>query len=168
MHSKNERQHVIDFIFPVALFFVFAASSLVVILLAASVYQKTSAAADSHYELRTSLNYVAEKIRQSDTSDAVSTGTFDGRECLIIRQDYGSLSYVTYIYEDNGILRELFLQDGVTASAGDGTAILPVRAFHVTEPEEGFFEITCTAADGTPGFSCVSVRSQKGGRFNAS
>ena len=39
MNKKRLRQHTIDFIFPIALFFVFAASSLVVLILSANIYR---------------------------------------------------------------------------------------------------------------------------------
>ena len=38
MQSRTKRKHMIDFLFPTALFFVFALSALTVILIAARIY----------------------------------------------------------------------------------------------------------------------------------
>ncbi|MCB6585629.1 DUF4860 domain-containing protein, partial [Streptococcus gordonii] len=71
-------------------------------------------ASESGFNTRTVLSYVTEKIHQSDQNQAVSIGTFDGLPSLVIELTYDNdQTYVTYIYEDNGILRELFIQDGV-------------------------------------------------------
>ena len=42
MRFRPRHRHVIDLIFPIALFFVFAASSLSVLILAANVYTSTT------------------------------------------------------------------------------------------------------------------------------
>lgn len=165
MHTRTERQHVIDFVFPIALFFVFAASSLVVVILAASVYQKTTASSERNYELRTSLDYVAEKIRQSDASDLLSVGTFDGCESLIIQHKHGTQSYVTYIYKHDGYLKELFIQEGVNVSASSGTPILAVSSFHISQTSDGCFRLFCETEEGQSEVAVIAVRSDcaKGG-----
>ena len=62
---------MIDFLFPVALFFVFALSALTVILLAARIYQSTTESSSLNYTARTSLSYINEKIHQNDCDGAV-------------------------------------------------------------------------------------------------
>ncbi len=42
MRFQTRSSHVIDLIFPIALFFVFAASSLSVLILAADIYASTT------------------------------------------------------------------------------------------------------------------------------
>ena len=99
MRFSNEKKHVIDFMFPIALFFVFAASSLVVIILSANIYSSTTKASESGFNTRTVLSYVTEKIHQSDQNQAVSIGTFDGLPSLVIELTYDNdQTYVTYIY----------------------------------------------------------------------
>ncbi|MDD2978650.1 MAG: DUF4860 domain-containing protein [Hespellia sp.] len=162
MQSKNEKKHVIDFLFPIALLFVFAASSFVVILLAANVYSKTTAASQEHYETRTPLSYVAEKIRQADEGGGVAVGDFNGLDALILTQKYGGQKFITYIYAYEGELMELFIQDGVKASPASGTGIMEVEAFHVGETRPGIFQFSCTSAEGSTLTSYVSVTSQGG------
>ena len=47
----------------------------------------------------------------------------------MIRQTYSEQPYVTYLYEYDGYLRELFIQDGVDAKASDGRKILASDCF---------------------------------------
>ena len=55
MRFQTRSRHVIDFIFPIALFFVFAASSLVVLILAADIYGSTTNQLQANDENRTAL-----------------------------------------------------------------------------------------------------------------
>ena len=67
MKFRTRQKHIIDFIFPVALFFVFALCALTVLLLSARIYQSTTDSSSRNYTARTGLSYVSEKIHQNDT-----------------------------------------------------------------------------------------------------
>jgi hypothetical protein len=163
MHGHYERKHVIDFLFPIALLFVFAASSFVVILLAANIYSHTTASSEEHYETRTPLSYTAEKIRQADDGGQISIGTFDGQESLIIKQQYGQQDYETYIYAYEGKLMELFIQSGVNAAASSGTEIMKVNDFKMAEISDGLFCFSCTSGTGRTIQSYIASASKGGG-----
>ena len=75
MRFQTRSRHVIDFIFPIALFFVFAASSLVVLILAADIYGSTTNQLQANDENRTALAYISEKIRQNDAGGAPEIAT---------------------------------------------------------------------------------------------
>ena len=60
MRFRMKRNHMIDFLFPVALFFVFALSALTLILLAARIYQSTTENSSLNYSSRTCLSYISE------------------------------------------------------------------------------------------------------------
>ena len=114
MKRRNEKKHVIDFLFPLAVFFVLAASSVAIVVLASG---------------RTALAYVTEKMHQNDENGAIADGTFDGENALVIRQRYDEKDYVTYLYAYDGYLRELFIRDGTEAKASDGRKILATKDF---------------------------------------
>ena len=140
----NKTKHTIDFLFPIALFFVFACASLFVLLFSANVYEKVVAKSNANFESGTSLAYVTEKIRQNDSNGNISISTFDGYEALMIKESYNDKIYTTFIYEMDGTLREIYLQDGVSASAKAGTVIMEVNDFQMKELEHGLLEFTCT------------------------
>lgn len=114
MNFHSGKKHVIDLIFPIALFFVFAVSALVVILLAADSYRSSSNRSEERCQTRICLSYISEKIRQNDDGGNIFSGSPEDRDSLIIRQEIDGIGYTTYIYEYEGMLKELFIRDGVS------------------------------------------------------
>lgn len=78
MPAQRHQKHTIDFLFPAALFLVFAVSALCVMLLAAGIYRQSAVETAKNDVSRTALSYISEKIHQGDSGDAVHLGTFDG------------------------------------------------------------------------------------------
>lgn len=87
MYRKEytERKHVIDFLFPLALFFALAASSVALVVLASGSYSRQVHTSEDSYASCTALSYVTEKLHQADSSDAIDAGTFDGQDAILIR-----------------------------------------------------------------------------------
>ena len=144
----GKSKHTIDFLFPIALFFVFACSALFVLLFSANIYEKVVSTSNTNFETGTSLAYVSEKIRQSDSNGNIYISEFDGYQALAVKEVYDDQTYTTYIYEMDGYLKELFIKDGVTASAKTGTTIMETHNFTMQELENGLFKFTCTTANG--------------------
>lgn len=159
MRFRTQRNHMIDFLFPVALFFVFAVSALTVILLATNIYRSTTERSSLNYTAGTSLSYITEKIHQGDEKGNVSLGSFDGHDALILEQEYNDETYFTYIYTDQNELKELFVKDGVQTDAASGKTILPIKSFTMKEAGNSSFSFTCIDQDGQKASSIVSIRS---------
>lgn len=149
MRFQNRKSHMIDLLFPIAIFFVFTLSALTVVLLAANIYQHTTDSASRNYTSRTVLSYVNEKIRQSDTTGGVALGVFDREDALILSQEIEGVTYKTYIYEYNHSLRELFIKDGVDAVASDGKPLMDVEHFTMEQVGDSLYQFSCTDTDGT-------------------
>ena len=150
MKRRNEKKHVIDFLFPLAVFFVLAASSVAIVVLASGFYSRQVKASSDSYSGRTALAYVTEKIHQNDENGAIADGTFDGENVLVIRQRYDEKDYVTYLY---------FIQDGTEAKASDGRKILETKDFGAKEISDGIFHLYCENEDGKKTDTFVSVKS---------
>lgn len=160
MQSHSNKKHTIDLLFPIALFFVLAVSSLIVVLLASNIYKNTTQMEQANYESRTSLSYVAGKIRQNDEHGAVSLGSFDGIDALVLSQNYDGQSYKTYIYEYEGSLRELFIRDNVSAKASDGQAIMDVQDFKIEAIGDQIFQLSCIDTHGQKISTIAAVKSE--------
>ena len=160
MRFRLKQRHMIDFLFPVALFFVFALSALTVILLATRIYQSTTENSSLNYTSKTSLSYISEKIHQHDTKDTVSIGTFDGCDALVFRQDTGDAAYFTYIYSYQGELKEIFLKDGAETNAAAGQTILKIQDFSMEQAADGLFAFRCTDEAGQTASAVVGIRSK--------
>ena len=142
MKFRMQQKHVIDFIFPLAVFFVFALSSLSVLVLAARIYSSQTADATDNYMARTSLSYINEKIRQNDTAEGVPIQTLEGKDVLALKSSFDGVGYTTYIYEYEGNLKELFIRDGVDIRLKDGKNIMEIRDFQMEEAQEGCFRFS--------------------------
>ena len=148
MRERTERKHVIDFLFPLALFFVLTATSVALVVLASGTYSRQVQDSEDSFASRTALSYVTEKIHQADEYGAVYAGTFDGQDAIVIRQTYSEQTYVTYLYEY-----------GVDAKASDGRKILASDCFSFDETQDGLFHLYCTNKDGSISDTYVSIKS---------
>lgn len=159
---KKSTQHTIDFLFPITLFFVFSVSALVVLLLAANLYQGIIKDSNAAFETGTTLSYITEKIRQNDSggTENIYLDQFDGCDALAIKHQYEENAFTTYIYEFDGELKEIFLQDGVEASAQSGTSIMEIDHLEMKELSKGLFQFRCTSTDGSFDSVIISIRSR--------
>ena len=155
MAIRKNRRHTIDFIFPLAVLFVFAVSAFTVLLLSAHIYADQTARTQSDYQTSTPLSYIREKVRQNDQHGSLSAGTIDGQNCLILQSD----DTYTYIYAYKGTLKELYRRDGVESHAKDGKDILEIKDFQVQELSSGLFRISCQSSDGATQSVILSERS---------
>ena len=161
MKFSEPKKHVIDIVFPIALFFVFAASALTAILCAAKIYQSTTERSEEHYAARVSLSYISEKIRQNDVGGNVSIGKIGDADSLILRQDMGGTICTTYIYEYGGMLKELFVKEGAQVSPASGKDMIAVSDFSMRELSDNLFEFTAVTETGYSDSVTVGIRSRK-------
>ena len=155
MSMQKDRQHTIDFIFPLAVFFVFAVSAFTVLLLSAHVYADQTARTQSDCQAATPLSYIREKVRQNDQNGTLSIGSIDGGTALILQVD----DTCTYIYSYEGYLKELYIRKDVDARAKDGKNILEIKDFQIQELSGGLFRVSCQTSDGTEQSVILSERS---------
>ncbi|MGI6766250.1 MAG: DUF4860 domain-containing protein [Lentihominibacter sp.] len=156
----NTGSHMIDFIFPVVLLFVFAVSALVITLFAANIYEGVVKDSARNNSARTSLSYVSGKIHAADKKGAVAIGEFDGCNALIINDEINGEQYNTYIYYHDGQLKELFVRADADFAAVNGSEITEVSGFRIEEKANGIYRLMCTDKDGETASSIVGVRSR--------
>ena len=159
MKGVSSRKHMIDLLFPIMLWAVLLICSVFSIILGIHFYEKTTNRISSNYETRTALSYMKEKIHQNDLYNSVSIGSFDHCESLILEQESEGHLYKTYIYVYENALWEVTVQDGVSISAKDGTKILDVTDFSMSETTPGLFTFSCTNHLGRTVSTSVSTMS---------
>ena len=81
---------------------------------------------DSNYASRTSVAYLTEKIRQSDTYDAISIDCSSGSEKLLMTREIDGQTYATSLYEYDGYLCELFARTDIELPADAGQQVIPI------------------------------------------
>ena len=153
---KQDRSFIVDILFVLALFGVFAISAFVLITIGADVYQHTVQDMTVNYETRTAASYITEKVRQNDASvpgeeASISVDELEGIPALKLAQSYNDMTYYTYLYLHDGYLRELFIQQyaDLGGSALDaGTNIMPLKDFDVKQDSSGLLTITVEPSHG--------------------
>ena len=152
-----QKGHVVDFLFTLALFCVFAASALMVVVIGANVYRQTVRGMDSNYDSRTSLTYLPEKVRQNDAANAVTIRSVGDSPALVLSQQAGERTYETWIYVYDGYLREVFVAQGVQVKPTAGQPIKEQQSF-LAEKEGSVLTLTATGTDGETRRATVFLR----------
>ena len=159
---KKTQQHTIDFLFSISVFFVFSAAAVVVLLLSSNIYKNVVEDSDRNFELGTTISYITEKIRQNDDRETqdIYLCEFDHCDALAISQTQNDITYTTYIYEINGSLKELFIQEGISVSAESGTTIMEIGKLEMSQLNESLLSFTCTAKNGDSVSVFVNIHSK--------
>lgn len=163
---KQERHFVVDILFVLALFGVFAVSALVLVTIGADIYQHTVNDMNTNYDSRTAIAYITEKIRQSDCvlsdgTPAVSIGTLEQTPALILTDELDGEYYCTYLYLHDGWLRELYMRQG--AYLGDnmedaGKNILELESLSYEQAAPNLLRVTMCMPDGNTKDLALSLR----------
>ena len=161
MHRNTKGKHMIDFLFPIVLFFVFTLSALTILLLAANIYRSTIDSSTMSDNSRTSLAYISEKVLRNDSIDSVSVGTLDGCDALILKQVSNNETYYSYIYAYDQELKELFLKKDTKASADSGKTILKIKDFSIEPLSENLIRFQCTDSNGNASSVIVGLKTNQ-------
>lgn len=145
MNFSKRNKSIVDFMFIMALFGAFAITGLLVVLFGARVYQSTISRMDMNYSSRTALSYVTEKIRAHDFTggaDAADVGvaSYNGQSVLLLNETVNDRSYVTYLYVEDGILREFTAPSEYEFRYDQGTEILPIKEFRIDKKSDALYE----------------------------
>lgn len=155
----HEPAHFTDLLFSLGLLCLFTFSALTVILIGAHVYKQTSLDMKANYTTRTALTYVAEKIRQHDSDNSIELGTIEDTPALKLTESIDGILYITYIYEDNHSLKELFVQESQPVTKAQGESILEVQDFSIEKAGNHLFRFTVTDEENTSASLLLHIRS---------
>ena len=165
---RQERSFIVDALFVLALFGVFAVSAFILITIGADVYQHTVQDMTNNYETRTAVSYITEKVRQndaiaSDTENAATISTLNEAPALKLTQEIDGQLYDTYLYIYDGHLKELFTQryNSLGGNALEaGVNIMELEAFKMEQVSSGLLSVEVTTAHGNPFRFYISTHSQ--------
>ena len=165
MNTKSDNnRHVVDVLFVLAIFGVFAASSLMLVTIGANVYKKTVSNMNHNFSERTAYAYVMEKIRQNDSYETISVDEIDGTPALTFTKTNGEDTFCTYLYLYEGQLKELFVRKdsfGGTNILSAGQDIIPMSAFTLEETNDGLIRLVLDTGSGKPITLYASPRSER-------
>lgn len=152
MNNRNQEKHfIVDILFVLALFGVFAVSALALVTIGADVYQHTVEDMSVNYESRTAVSYIMEKVRQNDTADSISLTTLEDVPALCMLSQIENETFCTYLYLYDGHLKELFMREG--ASIGGhvlpaGTDIMELRDLNLSYASNDLIRVSLQTTSG--------------------
>lgn len=155
MHQ--EKRFIVDVLFVLALFGLFAVSALMLVTVGADVYKHTVDDMSANYETRVSVSYIAEKIRQNDCASipdngSISITSLGDTPALAMQQEFYDERYITYLYFHEGYLKELLVKEGSYTgdnSLSAGQKIMELSSFSTSMVWDNLLKIDLTTADGT-------------------
>lgn len=145
---REKQPHIVDVIFVLTLFGLFALSALAIILAGSRIYQNTVDNMQTNYETRTTTSYIGEKIRQGISASCI---TVSGQDVIVIKSVMADTDYNTYLYTHEGYLRELLISadtEFTTKLFPAGQKITEVKAISVAEKDDNILEINIHQKDG--------------------
>lgn len=135
--------HSADTFFVMILFAVFVIMALFISAAGALSYKKSAQQMEERFNKQTCISYITAKIRSNSEEGKISIVDFNGKEALCISDNFGESVYNTYIYQHDGMVRELFCNSEVTIDPSAGSAL--TEASDLSFEKEGtLFKITVT------------------------
>lgn len=152
---RQGKSFLVDVLFVLALFGVFAVSALTLVTIGADVYQHTVQDMNYNYETRTAVAYITEKIRQNDISTTSGGNnacltTLDNVPALMLTHTIDEEQYCTYLYFHEGYLKELYIQKGFSFGGNTldaGTSVMELAALEMQQLTPQLFSIELTTTD---------------------
>lgn len=160
MNTKNDNRHMVDILFVIALFCVFALSALMLVIIGSNVYKKTVTNMDNNFDSRTSFSYITEKIRQNDVADAIRIEQFGDTNAICITESHNNIDYVTYLYMHENNLCELNTRADIPAPPSMGTKILPIDDFSIEMVNSSLYCANLTS-NGSVSKVYINIRSNR-------
>ncbi|MCR5735890.1 MAG: DUF4860 domain-containing protein [Lachnospiraceae bacterium] len=128
--GKRDRS-IVDVLFILALFAVFMLCSMFIVLFGAKIYKRVVADSDVNFSARTTQAYITEKVRSHDHDGGIEVIYDDGGPVLKLNESYDGTVYCTYLYEDDGYIKEITSSEEYDPAYHMGQKILAVKSFDV-------------------------------------
>lgn len=158
-HSAGNQSSLIGTLFTLLLFLLFVLCALFTVLLGGKVYENMSVRMEQQFTGSVALQYVANKVRQSDVAGQVSVREIEGVPVLELAQEIDGYNYLTWIYCRDGAICELFAGEDSGLGLADGIAIIECSGWKLLQ--EGRL-LTVETTDEGGGRLLLSLRSDGG------
>lgn len=142
------KKHSIDTLFTFLLLLVFALFSLMLAAMGSAVYRNGVEHLNENYTSRTAIAYLSEKVRQHDATGDIFLTEVEDIPAVGFRDVIEGDEFITYVYDWDGALRELFIQADRTPLADMGNSIVQLESFEAKALDTSLLSVTVTGHDG--------------------
>ena len=130
--TAARRSNKMNALFTGLLFLVFVLCALFTVLIGSRVYENITVRSNRNFTGNTALSYIANKVRQGDREGMVEVREIDGVPVLVLGQDLNDTRYETWIYYQDGSVKELFSNPESGLGLKDGLDILECSGLDVS------------------------------------
>lgn len=143
------RSYMVEILFNLLLFALFVFCSFIIVVSGARGYERIVDAASNSDENRIVLSYLAIKVRQAPSREAITIEKGDGVNCLLIREGY----YQTLIYYSDQALYELYAREDAGLALSDAEMIVEVHDLKMDKKGDVFHFAATNGASETESLS---------------
>ncbi|MCM1299715.1 MAG: DUF4860 domain-containing protein [Firmicutes bacterium] len=145
-NKKSSLAHSIDTLFVLLLFALFVTMALLVTSYCAIAYKNSAKQTDERFNKQTCINYVTAKIRANNEENKIAVTDFKGVNAICISDNFYGEEYSTYIYQYDGMIREIFANNKSDADPSAGYPLTEASALTFYY-ENGLFKCELTDLD---------------------
>lgn len=157
--GMNVGQSIAGF-FVFMLIVLFCCLSMVLIALGTQAYHSISIETQDNLQVRTSLNYVMNRIRSMDELENIRIESFASGDAIIFVQQYDDEQYELRIFCTDGELREQFTSADVAFDPEDGVRLADLERMNVRWMADALLELEFTYADQDTHTIHAAIKSQ--------
>ena len=143
---KNKSLHSMDTVFVLILFAVFVITALFISTSGALAYKNAVSQMETRFNRQTCISYITAKLRANNETGKISIGELDGISALCITDTIGDEKYVTYIYQCDGMVREMFCNAEISLDPNTGSALTEAKALEFSR-DGNLFTVSLTDND---------------------
>mgnify|MGYP000930757964 CR=1 FL=1 len=148
MHKRNNTsQFSFQFIFIMLLHLIIVILSVMFISLGKNIYDNINKDRNINYQLRVSLSYIANKIRQSDKKEGTEIKELHGVNAVVINEVYDEENYQTWIYFYDGAIYEMFTDENAVFELSDGMKVVEADFFKIEEVKDNLYKFTAESKE---------------------
>ena len=141
---------------------IFAVASLFLINIGVQVYKNVVIANNDNFELRTSLSYLATRVRQADQTGMVEIREEDGIKILVLGEENEDGEFETCLYFWDGFLYEHFMEKGGYFEPGYGMETFEVESLIMEQKASGQLYFRATGGGGDTEELYMTLRAERG------
>ena len=141
---------------------IFAVASLFLINIGVQVYKNVVIANNDNFELRTSLSYLATRVRQADQTGMVEIREEDGIKILVLGEENEDGEFETCLYFWDGFLYEHFMEKCGYFEPGYGMETFEVESLIMEQKASGQLYFRATGGGGDTEELYMTLRAGRG------
>ncbi|HHV13538.1 MAG TPA: DUF4860 domain-containing protein [Clostridiales bacterium] len=142
--DKGQKAWMVNLVSILLIIGIFILASLMLINVGIGAYKNIVLANNDNFQLRTSLSYVATKVRQTDTARSMYMEEKEGVPVLVLGEEIRGTRYETLIYHYKGYLCELYREAGMDYDLSYGIPAIEIDQFDIKLGDDGYLQLTAS------------------------